>query len=231
MSRTSIFQQQLQGLNISISATDYDYTQLRYPMVGLALYLLTVAVFQPSKQAEIEYEEKLKKDEKIKKKASRFGKTKLFMFIHNILLCIFSWLCFINTFPIVYNLLQQYGWKNTVCDHLTVIYQDSFGYWAHLFYLSKFYEFIDTWIVIARKRRPITLQVFHHCGAVLAMFLILITKSTGGYLFIILNSFIHGIMYFYYAMSTLGFSFNAKFLITSLQMLQLFQVILWLGCK
>jgi len=132
----------------------------------------------------------------------------------------FFMVMFFNSFPIIYNLFSQYGWRNTVCDHLASTYKGKFGYWMHLFYFSKFYEFIDTWIVIARGRRPITLQVFHHCGAVLGVFLILVTKSTGGYLFMTLNSFIHGIMYLYYALSTIGLSFQSKFIITLLQMIQ-----------
>ena len=40
-------------------------------------------------------------------------------------------------------------------------YNSKFGLWVYLFYLSKYYEFIDTWIVMARGRRPIFLQLFY----------------------------------------------------------------------
>ena len=97
-----------------------------------------------------------------------------------------------------------------------------FGYWAYLFYLSKYYEFVDTWIVIARGRRPIFLQVFHHIGAVFGMWMGMVLHSTGAWIFMILNSFIHSLMYFYYATSVLKLPLPKFFkkLITKMQMIQ-----------
>eukprot|EP01084_Bolivina_argentea_P025917 48186_1 len=92
----------------------------------------------------------------------------------------------------------------------------TFGFWIFLFYLSKYYEFIDTFIVIARGRRPIFLQTFHHCGAVLGMWGIMVTSSTGGYIFMVENSFIHTIMYFYYAMSCINIRMPGKSIITQM---------------
>jgi hypothetical protein len=230
-------QARLRELGYQIEA-NWPLTQFRYPALGLVLYLLTIKVFQPSKNEEQQYEKNLKSDKDAQAKAARCGKTKSFMFVHNALLCVFSLLCCLNTAPIVYSLLRQYGWEDTVCNHLQKIYEGPYGFWSHLFYLSKFYEFIDTWIVIARGRRPITLQVYHHMGAVLGMWMITVTKSTGGFFFVVFNSFIHTIMYFYYASSTLGLQFSGKFIITILQMVQFLtgnslvtaQLLLWHKC-
>jgi len=100
MASSSIFQQQLKDLNISINANDFSFTQLRYPVIGLILYLLTVVMFQPSEQAEKEKVGSFIKEEKhkVKPKTTKLSKAKLFMFIHNIFLCIFSWLCFLIVF-------------------------------------------------------------------------------------------------------------------------------------
>eukprot|EP01083_Nonionella_stella_P197633 726444_1 len=105
------------------------------------------------------------------KKERKFGKIEAVIFIHNLLLAIFSLLCFINTAPIVFNLFKTYGYSNGVCNFHTIYNSDvsTFGYWSYLFYLSKYWEFIDTWIVIARGRRPIFLQEYHHIGAVIGM--------------------------------------------------------------
>ena len=82
------------------------------------------------------------------------------MFIHNVILAIFSGLTCIYTVPIVYNIFSEYGLYDGLCNKIKDAYTEtSYGFWVHMFYLSKFYEFVDTWIVIARGRRPITLQV------------------------------------------------------------------------
>jgi len=119
--------------------------------------------------------------------------------------------------------MNEYGWEKSIClKKLSNAYDlnNSFGYWIYLFYLSKYYEFIDTWIVIAKRRRPITLQVYHHMGAVLGMWMLVVSRSNGGYLFVILNSFIHTIMYFYYAISSIGYKISFKNVITIMQILQ-----------
>jgi len=199
--------------------TSFFMTQFRFPMIGVLLYLLSIHYFQPSKDTIAkETVNNNKKNEP--KKERKLGKIEKFMFLHNILLCIFSLLCFLNTAPIIYELFQQYTWRDFVCYKFGNEYEKSYGFWSHLFYLSKFYEIIDTFIVIAKGRRPITLQVFHHCGAIFAMWLLNVTRSSGGYLFVVENSFIHTIMYFYYAMSLLGIEWKSKFILTILQMIQ-----------
>jgi len=94
------------------------------------------------------------------------------------------------------------------------------GHGYFFFYLSKYYEFVDTWLVIAKGRRPIFLQKFHHVGAVFSCWFGVVTRSNGYYLFVVLNSFIHTIMYFYYACSAIGIRFKYKIILTMMQMLQ-----------
>merc|ERR1712113_1239699 len=143
----------------------------------------------------------------------------------NILLCIFSASAFYNTFPLISEIFYRGGFNGALCQkELENLYSNGiesvFGFWTYLFYLSKYYEFIDTFIVIARGRRPIFLQTFHHCGAVLGMWMVLVTQSTGGWIFVVENSFIHTIMYFYYAMSSINIRLPGKFIITQAQMIQ-----------
>eukprot|EP00483_Globobulimina_turgida_P012476 UN12499 len=85
------------------------------------------------------------------------------MFMHNILLCLFSALTFYNTFPLISSLSLREGLNGALCDKkleglLSGGIQSIFGYWTYLFYLSKFYEFVDTFLMIARGKRPILLQ-------------------------------------------------------------------------
>lgn len=139
--------------------------------------------------------------------------------IIDIILAVFSALTFINTAPILWNIVAENGLYDGLCNKVESAYTEtSYGFWVHAFYLSKFYEFVDTWIVIARGRRPITLQVYHHCGAVIGLWLIMVAKASASFWFVVENSFIHTIMYTYYGCSVIGIKFKWKWIITSCQM-------------
>eukprot|EP00483_Globobulimina_turgida_P002358 UN02360 len=86
--------------------------------------------------------------------------------------------------------------------------------------LSKYYEVIDTYIVILKGRRPINLQVYHHIGAMIGCTWFHFDKSVGSVIFIVPNAFVHSIMYFYYALSVLRIRVPFKSLITTIQMIQ-----------
>ena len=49
--------------------------------------------------------------------------------------------------------------------------------------------------------------------------MVLVTQCTGGWIFVVENSFIHTIMYFYYAMSSINIRLPVN-LITQAQMIQ-----------
>jgi len=236
------------GLNMEFGY--FPLTTLRYPLIGIVFYILTIALFNPdeskkdvivdnNKDTQINNRSKntidnnnnnnntntkadndiindKNKNKKIKKNLTASDKL---MFLHNIILCVFSLLCFINTAPVTKRLWDN-GWENAVCSQWRVEYTKVYGFWTYLFYLSKFYEFIDTWIVMYKGRKPLFLQTFHHVGAVIGMWFCLATKSTGGYIFVVENTFIHTIMYFYYAISILGYKPSFKYIITMLQMTQ-----------
>ena len=191
----------------------YEFCPIRYVVFGLLFYVVSIAAFQPPpKPKSKEVSSKIEPKKVIKKKERKFGKIEAVIFVHNLVLAIFSLLCFVNTAPTIYNLFAKYGFGGGICNFHTLYDQkiSSFGYWSYLFYLSKYWEFIDTWIVIARGRRPIYLQEYHHVGAVIGMWSITVTKASVGYLFVVQNSFIHTIMYTYYAASVIGYKFPVK---------------------
>ena len=91
---------------------------------------------------------------------------------------------------------------------------------ARAFYFSKYVEYLDTtWLVL--KGKPVSfLQGFHHFGAPWDMFLGIKLKNEGCWIFLFLNSFIHTIMYTYYAATAAGLRFAGKPLITLMQITQ-----------
>jgi hypothetical protein len=71
------------------------------------------------------------------------------------------------------------------------------------FYLSKYYEYMDTFIIYAKQRDTITLQKFHHAGAAVVWHLGYIYNFDGIFFASLLNSGVHSIMYLYYLLSLL----------------------------
>ena len=90
------------------------------------------------------------------------------------------------------------------------------------FYLSKYYEYIDTFILYAKKKTPIFLQTFHHSGAVIVWHLGYVCRTDSLFFACLLNSYVHSFMYLYYFLTLLKVNvYKYKFYITSLQIAQL----------
>jgi hypothetical protein len=137
---------------------------------------------------------------------------------HNLFLQMFSLYTFIC--------LSSVFTQNSIIAQSQYYFQmpgvDSLLFW---FYLSKYYEFIDTFILYAKKREPIFLQKFHHMGATFIWHLGYVYKLDALYFASLLNSGVHSIMYLYYFCSlfpVLGRKIRKyKIYITSIQIAQL----------
>jgi len=115
---------------------------------------------------------------------------------------------------------------------------------CHMYYLSKFSEFIDTFCFVARKKfnQVSLLHVVHHGIMPMSVWPGARYLASGHSSFFgLLNTFVHIVMYFYYMMSAMGPQYQ-KFLwwkqhLTTLQMVQFvgimvhaFQLILYDDC-
>eukprot|EP01084_Bolivina_argentea_P037381 69143_1 len=95
---------------------------------------------------------------------------------------------------------------------LTLIY--------YINYLLKYYELLDT-IFLVLKHKPISFLHGYHHPATLVLTWGQLVDSTGvQWMIILLNLFVHTIMYFYYAMSVLKVKMPWKRCVTILQILQ-----------
>jgi len=91
----------------------------------------------------------------------------------------------------------------------------------HIFYLSKILDFCDTLFIVLRQkwRQMSFLHIYHHTSIFLVYWLNTRVAYDGDiYLTVVLNSFVHLVMYSYYFLSTLGYSAWWKNYITLLQM-------------
>lgn len=104
------------------------------------------------------------------------------------------------------------------------LWNQGLGYYGWLFYLSKFYEVTDTLIILAKGRRTSVLQTYHHAGAMLCVWVGIRYMSAPIWLFVFINSFIHALMYTYYALGAVGVRVPRalKRALTTMQIVQLF---------
>ncbi|KAJ1933452.1 hypothetical protein GGF37_006723 [Kickxella alabastrina] len=90
----------------------------------------------------------------------------------------------------------------------------------YLFYLSKYYELIDTFIILAKGRKATFLQTYHHAGAIATMWVGCYFGSPQLIFYVVENSIIHTLMYTYFALTAMGYSPPGKKYLTHLQIFQ-----------
>lgn len=73
-------------------------------------------------------------------------------------------------------------------------WSEGLAFYGWFFYLSKFYEVLDTLIILAKGKKSSTLQTYHHAGAMMCMWAGIRYMSPPIWLFVFLNSFIHTLM-------------------------------------
>ncbi|KAG5994262.1 hypothetical protein E4U54_003150 [Claviceps lovelessii] len=102
------------------------------------------------------------------------------------------------------------------------IWNEGLNYYGWIFYLSKFYEVLDTFIILAKGKFSSTLQTYHHAGAMLCMWAGMRYMSAPIWVFTLVNSFIHALMYTYYTLT--AFSIRVPLVVkrtlTSMQITQ-----------
>ncbi|CAM1505609.1 Fc.00g112460.m01.CDS01 [Cosmosporella sp. VM-42] len=81
------------------------------------------------------------------------------------------------------------------------MWTEGLAYYGWIFYLSKFYEVLDTFIILAKGKPSSILQTYHHAGAMLSMWAGMRYMSAPIWMFVLINSFIHSLMYFYYTLT------------------------------
>ena len=150
--------------------------------------------------------------------AKTSGPLKAFVLVHNIALAVFSLVVFLKATPLVLNEYSSRGWQSLHCRN--AFWDDGFRFWANIFYLSKFYEFVDTWILVLKSKTPSFLQLYHHTGIAIAMYLG--CKSEANWIIwpTVLNSFIHTLMYTYFTAATLGYRSPLAKILTTAQITQ-----------
>lgn len=163
------------------------------------------------------------------------GQSALFralVILHNLVLFGFSAWCAAWTFPLLIRTHIERGYWASFGDLDEELWLSGLGMASYWFYLSKFYEFFDSYILIV-KRRPVSwLQSYHHAGAVLSVWTGLITHSPQAIWFTGMNSAVHTIMYLYYALTAARLGHLVQWFKPWITRIQLTQFLfgLYFGC-
>lgn len=74
------------------------------------------------------------------------------------------------------------------------IWNEGLAFYGWLFYLSKFYEIVDTFIILAKGKKSSLLQTYHHAGALMCLWAGIRYMSPPIWMFVLINSGLHAFM-------------------------------------
>ncbi|KAL9653689.1 hypothetical protein ABK040_009163 [Willaertia magna] len=146
----------------------------------------------------------------------------VFAFFHNAFLCILS-LCMATgatVDAIKLSAENDFSISSVVCDPTGITTKGPINFWTWIFYLSKFYELIDTVLMVIKKRPLTFLHVYHHVITLILVYIGLMDKMSLQWIAVLTNGGIHVIMYYYFALTTLSINVWWKKYITQIQILQ-----------
>lgn len=145
-----------------------------------------------------------------------------FAIVHNLFLCLLSVAMVCGALYEAYLLWDSNGRQlsEIICDPRGITLNGRLNFWMYIFYLSKFYEFIDTFLIILSKRTPIVLHWYHHFITLILVWIGMSTGTALQWLGIVTNGGVHIFMYFYYMISAMGFNPWWKRYVTSIQIVQ-----------
>lgn len=117
----------------------------------------------------------------------------------NLFLAVFSFIGTLRTAPALFTMLNTHGFNYSLCKAAGTSYGSGVpGLWVCLFIFSKYFELIDTVFLVVRKKKVGFLHWYHHCSVLLYCWHAYVWEMPTGIYFVVMNYFVHSVMYFYY---------------------------------
>jgi len=117
----------------------------------------------------------------------------------NLFLAVFSFIGTLRTAPVLLTMLNTHGFSYSLCRAAAPGYGDGpSGLWVCFFIFSKYFELIDTVFLVVRKKKVGFLHWYHHCSVLLYCWNAYVWEMPTGIYFVVMNYFVHAVMYFYY---------------------------------
>lgn len=151
------------------------------------------------------------------------------LFLHNMLLCLSSlflaiWLSYSLVSALVLGLTPY----QLLCSR--AIYEN--GHLHMIYYINmmfKVWEFQDTFLLVLRKKHVAFLHAYHHAATLLLTWNQMMEHSAPQWVAIVINLWVHVVMYYYYAMSALSIRVWWKKYLTKFQIAQFFIDVVVIG--
>jgi hypothetical protein len=99
---------------------------------------------------------------------------------------------------------QDGGIQAVFCDRGGKYQTGRYYFGVYLFYLSKYYELLDTLFLVLKKKPLIFLHVYHHPATLILCWYSLQVQLTPQWLCTTANAIVHTFMYYYYYLAVLG---------------------------
>jgi fatty acid elongase 3 len=139
---------------------------------------------------------------------------------HNVALAIASLLMNVGISRVILQMWREGTLVHSVCNPVGKTLNPDITRWMFYFYLSKFWELLDTVLLVLRGRPLTLLHVWHHASVPLQTFLWIELEMAVGTYGLWFNSFVHIFMYSYFAAALLKIRVPWKRYITALQIVQ-----------
>jgi fatty acid elongase 3 len=156
-------------------------------------------------------------------RAVPFARSRLFVLIaaaHNLALSLASARMFVGIAGAVYRAAASGNISSTVCNPAGSEMAPEFTHWLFIFYVTKFWELLDTAVLVLRGKQLSLLHVLHHACVPWEIYSWLDSKMAVGVWGMLANSGVHILMYSYFAAALLGIRVPWKKAITGIQIVQ-----------
>jgi len=147
-------------------------------------------------------------------------KLKWAVVLHNLFLMLWSLGMLIGLSFAGWQQLSKYGWQSLFCGATEEETAGPMQYCLYIFYTSKFYELLDTVLIVLKKKPLGFLHVYHHTIVLAMTWSWLHFRLNFACLGMFANCLVHTFMYYYYYASAQGAKVWFKQYITTMQLVQ-----------
>ena len=202
-----------------MSFEDFDWasaplSDIRAPALASAGYVLVVVVL-----------------DRLMRLRGRGFETKYLQAVHNLILCVLSLTMAVGTAVEVVRRSASAPFENgsmlgrgrwIFCEEPSTEPRGALWYWSYLYYLSKYYELLDTVLQLLKGRPPphFFLHVYHHATVLLMAWFWLQYVQSLQFIGLLFNTSVHVVMYYYYFRRVLGWPVWWKRYVTTFQIVQ-----------
>lgn len=152
------------------------------------------------------------------------------LFVWNLGLALFSIIGTLRVLPSFVYGVSTNGIMYYTCRDAAVSFgRGPIGFWSVMFVLSKYAELVDTLFLVLRKKPVPFLHWYHHASVLLISIGTIMIHGPTGIIMIVMNFFVHSIMYSYYAIAAISRPPRWGKLVTIFQIVQMLGGLLMSG--